>query len=121
MSFKTPSPTTIGHKDSWSNQKLKAVQPQPVNSQSSSLSSGNGFPATDFTQPPPPLQQLQQQAQARVVNVPPPPLFPLPPMSVPPPSIRPNVLDVNSHNFTVPDNHMVSNLENKAENVGSTK
>ncbi|XP_034234923.1 protein SMG7 [Thrips palmi] len=101
VSFKTPSPTALDRNDGWTSQK--SVQSQP-NLPSSPLLSPTA--SASFSQPPPPLQQLQQQAQARVVHVPPPPIFPLPPMSVPPPSIRQNMLDASGHNFVISENAM---------------
>lgn len=109
VSFKTPSPTVLDRSDGWTSQK--SVQQQPVaSSLQPSLPSPPQHASTasaSFSQPPPPLQQLQEQAQARVVHVPPPPIFPLPPMSVPPPNIRPNMLDASGPNFVVSENAMV--------------
>lgn len=101
VSFKTPSPTVLDRNDGWISQKPVQAQSATFSKQPSLPSSPLHLPAasTSFSQPPPPLQQLQQQAQARVVHVPPPPIFPLPPMSIPPPSIRPNMLDASGHNF----------------------
>lgn len=111
VSFKTPSPTALDRSDGWCNQKpsisAKPIQPQPVVPQQSHLLPQPPVQIpSKFSQPPPPLQQLQQQAQARVVHVPPPPMFPLPPMSVPPPSIKPNMVDATGHKFVVPENPM---------------
>lgn len=109
VSFKTPSPTAFDHGDSWGSPKpsgsVKPLQPQAVTSHQSQSPASMPPPAA-FSQPPPPLQQLQQQAQARVVHVPPPPLYPLPPMSVPPPNIRPNLMGVPGHNFSTPETAM---------------
>ncbi|KAK3920144.1 Protein SMG7 [Frankliniella fusca] len=111
VSFKTPSPTALDRSNGWGSQKpsvtAKPLQPQPVVLQQSHLPPQPPVQIpSKFTQPPPPLQQLQQQAQARVVHMPPPPLFPLPPMSVPPPSMRPSMVDTTGLNFVVPDSAM---------------